>query len=134
LFITRANAGDVDGLVALYESDAALACPGGQVAIGSEAIRRFYSTFLGDRPRLEPVIQRASLGRGELALTSSRLSNGDVPAEIARKQADGTWLGLSTSLPLRGKTERTTPRQILIPGIGELMVVVSRHQSVEVAL
>jgi ketosteroid isomerase-like protein len=39
LIVERLNAGDVDGLVALYEPDAVLALPDGQIATGSEEIR-----------------------------------------------------------------------------------------------
>lgn len=39
LFIERANAGGVEGMVALYEPDAVLAFPTGQVTTGSRAIR-----------------------------------------------------------------------------------------------
>ena len=91
-FVARANAGDVDGLVALYESKAVLACPDGQVAVGSKAIRGFYSELLVERSRFEPGEQQPTLRHGDLALTSSLLANGVVTAEIARKQADGTWL------------------------------------------
>jgi ketosteroid isomerase-like protein len=91
-FVVRANAGDVEGLVALYESEAVLACPDGQLAVGSEAIRSFYSGLLAERPRFEAGEQQPALCHGDLALTSSRLTNGVVTAEIARKQADGAWL------------------------------------------
>lgn len=91
-FVERGNAGDVEGLVRLYEPDAVLACPDGSLAVGSEAIRRFYAELLARRPTLEPGEQRPALRNGGLALTSSRLSNGAVTAEVARRQADGTWL------------------------------------------
>jgi ketosteroid isomerase-like protein len=90
-FIERANAGDVEGLVDLYEFDAVLACPGQQTAVGTEAIRLFYSTLLAQRPKFEPGRQQPVLRHGDLALTSSRLANGAVTAEIARRQSDGTW-------------------------------------------
>ena len=41
LLVSRANAGDVEGMVALYEPDAALACGDGRIAIGTDAIRSF---------------------------------------------------------------------------------------------
>src|SRR5258707_47082 len=37
MFLARGNAGDVEGLVALYEPDAVLAFPPGQLAIGTRA-------------------------------------------------------------------------------------------------
>lgn len=91
-FVQRANAGDVEGVVALYEPDAVVARTGGEVAIGTEAIRSYYARMLADRPRFEPGQQRPALRQGDLALTSTRLSNGTVTAEVARKQPDGTWL------------------------------------------
>ncbi len=74
-FVERANAGDVDGLVALYEPDAVLAFPAGQVTTGSQAG--------GQRPALR---------NGDLALTSTRLAGGGATVEVARRQPDGTWL------------------------------------------
>jgi ketosteroid isomerase-like protein len=43
-FVLRANTGDVEGFVALYEPDAVLAGPEGQVAGGIESIRRFFTS------------------------------------------------------------------------------------------
>ena len=91
-FMVRANAGDVEGLVSLYEPGAILACPDGQLAVGTDAIRRFYSRLLADRPTFQEGEQSPPLRNGNVALTSSRLKNGAVTAEIARQQPDGTWL------------------------------------------
>lgn len=91
LFVERANAADVDGLVALYEADAVLADGDGEVATGRDEIREFLARFLAHRPRLDPSDQAPPLVTGDLALTSSRLGNGDVTAEIARRQPDGSW-------------------------------------------
>jgi len=91
-FVMRANAGEVEGLVALYEPEAVLAGPQGQVISGTDAIRRFYTGLLADRPTFQAGDQRPALRHGDLALTSSRLVNGIVTAEVARQQPDGTWL------------------------------------------
>ncbi len=91
-FIERANAGDVEGLVALYESNATLACGDGEVVVGLDQIRKFFSDFLASRPQIAPSVQAPALCSGNLALTSSRLGNGDITAEIARRQPDGNWL------------------------------------------
>jgi ketosteroid isomerase-like protein len=101
-FVARANAGDVEGLVALYEPDAALAGSDGQVVRGSEAIRLFYTAILASRPQFSPGKQRPALQNGELALTSTLLTNGNVTAEVARRQPDGTWLW-SVDQPSIGK-------------------------------
>jgi ketosteroid isomerase-like protein len=90
--LARLNAGDVDGLAALYEPDAVLAFPPGQVAIGSEAIRRVYEQLLAEKPRFEQGEQWPALRCGDLALTSTRLVGGGATAEVARRQPDGTWL------------------------------------------
>jgi ketosteroid isomerase-like protein len=91
-FVARANQGDVEGTVALYEPDAVLACPDGSIAKGAAEIRKFYAELMADRPQFAPGDQRRALRHGDLALTSSRLTNGAVTTEIARKQANGTWL------------------------------------------
>lgn len=91
-FVDRANAGDVDGVVALYEPDAVLTFPAGHVAAGAQAIRAVYERLLVDRPTLVPGEQQPTLVTGDLALTSTRLVGGGVTVEVARRQPDGTWL------------------------------------------
>ncbi len=91
-FVERANAGDVEGLVALYETNATLACGDGEVVVGLDQIRNFFIKFLANRPQLTASIQAPALCSGNLALTSSRLGIGDITAEIARRQPDGNWL------------------------------------------
>jgi ketosteroid isomerase-like protein len=91
LFVERANAGDVDGLVALYEPDAVLAFPPGQVTTGSRAIRQAYERLLADRPTFTAGEQQPPLHHGDLALTSTRLAGGGATVEVARRQPDGTW-------------------------------------------
>lgn len=91
-FVERANAGDVEGLVALYETNATLSDGRGEVAIGKKQIRDFFVKFLADHPHLDPSDQVPALCSGDLALTSSRLNNGEITAEIARRQPDGNWL------------------------------------------
>jgi ketosteroid isomerase-like protein len=92
IFLERANQGDVEGLVALYEPQAVLGLPDGRIARGSEDNRKFYSALLASRPHFDPGTQRLPLRSGDLALTSSVLVNGTVTAEIARQQADESWL------------------------------------------
>jgi hypothetical protein len=92
LFVERANAGDIEGLVALYELNATIACGDDVVAIGLNQIRQFLVRFLADRPQLGQSSQAPALHCGDLALTSSRSESGDVTAEIARRQPDGNWL------------------------------------------
>jgi hypothetical protein len=92
LVVERLNAGDVDGLVALYEPDAVLALPGGGVAVGHEEIRRAYERIVADRPVFTRGRQGPTLRNCDLALTSVRLPGGGATVEVARRQPDGTWL------------------------------------------
>jgi ketosteroid isomerase-like protein len=92
LFLTRANAGDVEGIVALYEPGAILALPGGGSVSGHQEIRKFYTAVLACRPSFKSRGQRAVLRNGDLALTSTRLPSGDTTVEVARRQQDGSWL------------------------------------------
>jgi ketosteroid isomerase-like protein len=91
-FVELANAGDVEGLVALYEPDAILTDGAGEIAVGIKQIREFLVKFLSGRPRLGPNNQAKALSCGDLSLTSSKLGNGDITAEVARRQPDGNWL------------------------------------------
>jgi ketosteroid isomerase-like protein len=91
-FIERANAGDIDGLVALYEPDAVLAFPPGSLATGHAEIRKVYEQFVAAAPVLSPGTQHPTLISGDLALTSSTLDTGEVVVEVARRQPNGSWL------------------------------------------
>src|SRR5262245_53698793 len=92
LFLERANAGDVDGVVDLYEPDAVLAFPPGRLATGRSAIREVYVDLLVSRPRLTGEI-RPAIRNGDIAITST-VRAGNATVEIARRQPDGTWLWL----------------------------------------
>lgn len=91
-FVERANAGDAEGLAALYTPDAVLALPDGKVATGSDEIREFYRQLLESRPQFTTGGQRPALRNGDLALTSTRLPGGGATVEVAQRQPDGTWL------------------------------------------
>ena len=90
-FVERVNSGDVEGLVALYEPDAVMAISPGTVAIGSEAIRQVFSEFVASGVQLTLGDQQPALRVDHLALGSTRLVDGGVTAEVARRQPDGTW-------------------------------------------
>jgi ketosteroid isomerase-like protein len=91
LFLQCLNEGNLDGLVSLYESDAVLVDPTGAFLTGHEQIRDFYRRLIAQGQTFEPGIQSIPLVHGDLALTSSKISNGDITAEVARRQADGSW-------------------------------------------
>ncbi len=90
--VSREQAGDVEGMAILYEPDAILDIGHGEVARGREAIRAFYAELVATGRRFDLAAQREAIVSGDLALTSTRLPNGAVTAEVARRQSDGTWL------------------------------------------
>jgi ketosteroid isomerase-like protein len=71
LFVERANAGDVDGLVELYEPDAVMAYPPGSQTVGHAAIRDLFTQMLANRPHFEPEPPLPTVRMGDLALTST---------------------------------------------------------------
>lgn len=90
LFHARANAGDVEGLVMLYEPDAVLAV-GTPVATGHVEIRKFYADLLARKSSFPETELLPVLRNGDLAMTIARLPNGSTSVEIARLQSDGNW-------------------------------------------
>ena len=93
MFIARSNARDLDGLVALYEPDAVLmTSPSRQIAAGLRQIRDGLERMLADQREYVLGEQRPPLVSGDLALTSTRLPDGAITTEVARRQPDGTWL------------------------------------------
>lgn len=94
LFVERANAGDAAGLAALYEEDAVMAYPPGQVTVGRAAIQALWEGLLAQqRPHFEPEPPLPTLRSGDLALTSTPPSDGaGARAQVVRRQPDGSWL------------------------------------------
>lgn len=93
LFIDRANDGDAAGIAALYEEDAVMAYPPGEVTIGRDAIRALWEQILASRPRFEPEQPLPTLVSGDIALTSTPpKDNAGARAQVVRRQPDGTWL------------------------------------------
>ena len=93
LFVERSNAGDADGVAALYEEDAVLAYPPGSVTVGRAAIRNLWAAVLARAPRFESEPPLPTLVSGDLALTSTPPRDGaGARAQVVRRQADGSWL------------------------------------------
>jgi enoyl-CoA hydratase len=101
LFAERTNAGDLEGVVALYESGASLVGPEGHHAAGASAIRERLASLLAMAPQISPVSSRAVMA-DDLALLFNRwritFGAGDAAApmegsstEVARRQPDGSW-------------------------------------------
>ena len=100
LFNERANAGDVEGLVALYEPEAVLAA-GAVVATGHAEIRRFYADLLSRRSEFPSAETLPAIRNVAIALTSAPLPNGTVSVETARRQADGSWRWIIDQLKIK---------------------------------
>ena len=92
LLVSRERAGDVDGMAALYEPHAVLDRGGGRLRQGREAIRASFAELVATGRKFDFGDQRPAITSGDLALTSTRSLDGSVTAEVARRQADGTWL------------------------------------------
>jgi uncharacterized protein (TIGR02246 family) len=95
LFVERANARDAEGLALLYEADAVMAYPPGEVTVGRQAIRALWEQILAKAPRFEPEPPLPTLISGDAALTSTPPADGaGARAQVARRQPDGEWLRL----------------------------------------
>jgi uncharacterized protein (TIGR02246 family) len=102
LFEDLFNAGDIDGLMELYESDAALIAQPGSLAQGSEQVRAALQTFLALKGSIT-LDTKLVVTVGDLAYLSNTWSLrgtgpdgnpvalGATTAEVAQRQADGTW-------------------------------------------
>ncbi|KQP59132.1 hypothetical protein ASG40_16825 [Methylobacterium sp. Leaf399] len=100
LFNERANAGDVEGLVALYEPGALLAA-GAVVATGHDEIRRFYTDLLSRRSHFPSAEALPALRNGPIAMTFARLPNGTLSVETAREQEGGGWRWVIDQLKIK---------------------------------
>jgi hypothetical protein len=97
LLIARQHAGDVEGMVALFEPEAVIDTAEGDHAEGRlirghAAIRAFFAEIVASGRKFQMGRQQAAVVNGDLALTSTKLPDGTVTAETARRQSDGTWL------------------------------------------
>ena len=103
LFGERLNAGDVDGVVALYEPTATLVRDDGSSAVGTAAIREEIAGIAALRPQITMHVTHVVTGGGDVAalyndwratatgLDGTRVELAARATEIVRRQADGTW-------------------------------------------
>lgn len=108
LLVSRQNLGDADGMAALYEPQALLDDGRGRLLHGREAIRKFFRVVAMGR-EFQMGEQREAMVCGDLALTSTRLPDGMVTAEIARRQSNGTWLWVIDQFSIASESTRLTP-------------------------
>lgn len=100
------KAGDLEGMVVLYEPDAAVVEePGGDVVSGLGALRQNLQGYLALGAELDGLHLQRCIRGDDLAIVYSgwKLSGGTDPdgnevnmagqtTDVVRRQADGTWL------------------------------------------
>ena len=91
------------------ESQALLDDGAGRLLHGREAIRKFFRELVAMERKFQMGEQREAMVCGDLALTSTRLPDGMVTAEIARRQSDGTWLWVIDQFSISFESTRLTP-------------------------
>lgn len=99
LFAEYANAGNLDGVIGLYEAGASLVQQDGTVASGKTAIRQALAGMLAAGAKLRMnVIRTAPAGDDLVVLYNDwTLSAGGnemkgKAIEVVRRQTDGSWL------------------------------------------
>ena len=98
------NAGDLAGMVALYEPNAAVVSePGGEVVSGPAALEENLQGYLSQAAQIDLQVQRC-IRSGDLAiLYSGWTMTGQTPdgsevnrqgqtSDVVRRQDDGNWL------------------------------------------
>jgi uncharacterized protein (TIGR02246 family) len=103
LFVARANAKDLAGLVDLYESDATFVGQDGARVVGTDAIRDRLAQLLSASPVFGEGVSNYEVVGRDIALLSYRwravlnppgadaLEISGTTTEVARRQPDGTW-------------------------------------------
>jgi uncharacterized protein (TIGR02246 family) len=103
-FSARLNAGDLDGLVALYEPDAVFEPQPGVVVHGQAAIREAHGQLLALDPTITADTVQVLAGGGDVALVVNEWAlTGTAPdgtavrqsgrsADVVRRKTDGRWL------------------------------------------
>ncbi len=91
LLVARQHAGDADGMVVLFEPQALVDCGEGRLLRGHDEIRGYFVDVVASGRKFARGEQQPARVCGDLALTSTRLPDGSVTAEVARRQSDGTW-------------------------------------------
>lgn len=114
LFGERVNAGDLEGMLALYEPDATLDTEDAGVVRGHAAIREYFGALMGAKATIDMgAIRVVPAGEG-LAVThhdwqavltapdGQQLTMRGRATEVVRRQADGRWLFAHDAPNMRG--------------------------------
>ena len=101
-FFAKFNAGDIEGVLAHYESDAAFVDEPGKVVHGTDAIRESLNNFFAMKPTMTNVKTETILA-GDIGTNYTKwnltgtgpdgepISMEGVAIDIIRRQPDGGW-------------------------------------------
>ena len=102
LFEKHLNAGDIEAVVSLYESEARLVPRFGETVVGRDAIRRILARMISANTRLHSRVAKA-ITVGDIALLNTDFEGTTLDesrktvavyhkaVEVLRRQPDGTW-------------------------------------------
>jgi len=104
-FMAAANAGDAEGIAAVYAEEGSLLAPNLPPQKGRDAVKAFWGGFLDAYTVRFEVVSDTIEGRGDLAYNQGHYRFTAVPkakgvpgvadegkfVEILKKQADGSW-------------------------------------------
>ena len=101
-FLERFNAGDVEGVLAHYESDAAFVDEPGKVVQGTDALRESLSKFIAMKSTLT-LVKTETILAGDIGTNCAKwtltgtgpdgepVSMEGVAIDVIRRQPDGSW-------------------------------------------
>lgn len=102
LFEERLNAGDLDGVMKLYEPTAHFVARSGETVVGRDHIRPFVAGMIQSKTKLKSQVVRA-INVNDIAVlytdfqgtmvdpSGQRVDIGHHAIEVLRRQPDGTW-------------------------------------------
>ena len=103
LFAVHVNAGDLEALLALYESGGSFVKADGSVVKGHAAIREVMGSLIAMRPTIRTEVTKVvqtgdalAIVYNDWSLTAKRadgtmLERAGRALEVVRRQPDGTW-------------------------------------------
>ena len=103
IYMKAFNAGDIEAIVACYESDGCFVSASGRIARGSTELCEVYLRTFANRPTFRLDVRKVLPAGNDLALvigewtSTARTPMGDIKVwsgtytDIVRKQPDGTW-------------------------------------------
>ncbi len=104
LFTESVNAGEVEGVLALYEGDGSFVQRDGGVATGRLEIRKVIARLMAMQPILRSKVVKVVRSGEDLAVLyndwsmsakgrdGERIERTGKAIEVVHRQADGTWL------------------------------------------